>query len=338
MSNDDNLKPGIIGSYCISVARLFKSYGLDAEALFNSVGIDIALADEPGFRFSVEQLMPLWRIAVEKTNNTALGIEVANFTELTSFYSLGISTLASNNLLEVLERYARFSRVVSDGFELVLLEDGEFFELCVLNCLTDQCDEAYDACLSTILKNCRQVSSESFSPSKVEMERIEPKDSDKFDAFFRAPIVFSSNRTCMRFNRRDLYKKLPNANENLARYNDELSVNYLVENSRDSWGEKVFIKLLRSLPGGVCSEVQIAETLGVSRESLQRHLRKEGVSFRKIINDVRFQLAVNYLGQKQLSLEEIAVLLGFSDLSNFYRAFKRWTGKTPRQYQSDLFS
>jgi AraC-like DNA-binding protein len=85
------------------------------------------------------------------------------------------------------------------------------------------------------------------------------------------------------------------------------------------------------LRGGDPSLEGVAREMGMSERSLQRHLRDHGSSFNALADEVREATACLYLEQPDMALAEIAFLLGFSDQSSFNRAFKRWTGLTPRQ-------
>ena len=70
----------------------------------------------------------------------------------------------------------------------------------------------------------------------------------------------------------------------------------------------------------------------MSRHTLYRKLKTEGVSFHELVDKVRKEKALELLKKKQHSLSEIAFLLGFSELSSFSRAFKKWTGSSPVNY------
>ncbi len=71
--------------------------------------------------------------------------------------------------------------------------------------------------------------------------------------------------------------------------------------------------------------------LGVSPRTLRRRLQNEGTSFQTLLDDVRFSLAKGHLYRGEIAVAELAFVLGFSDTSAFYRAFKRWTGTTPQR-------
>ena len=73
----------------------------------------------------------------------------------------------------------------------------------------------------------------------------------------------------------------------------------------------------------------------MSTRSLQRQLREEGTSYKGILDEVRQELAQQYMQDPKMPIKEVTFMLGFSEVSNFTRAFKRWTGQTPAAYQAD---
>ena len=83
-----------------------------------------------------------------------------------------------------------------------------------------------------------------------------------------------------------------------------------------------------NLHTGAASVDAIARKLGVSRQTLFRRLKAEGVTFEKVLDELRHAMALEYLGEK--SVNETAYLVGFSDAASFSHAFKRWTGHSPR--------
>jgi AraC-like DNA-binding protein len=84
------------------------------------------------------------------------------------------------------------------------------------------------------------------------------------------------------------------------------------------------------LSNGVDSDA-VARKLHMSRRTLHRQLASEGTSFKKEVDDLRRELATQYLAERRMAIAEIAFLLGFSEASAFHRAFKRWNGSTPAE-------
>ena len=85
------------------------------------------------------------------------------------------------------------------------------------------------------------------------------------------------------------------------------------------------------LPHGRVLVEDVARSLGMSKRTLARRLSDEGLNFTEILQQLRRDLAVRYLGDRKLHVSKIAWLLGFHEVSTFTHAFKRWTGKTPSQ-------
>jgi AraC-like DNA-binding protein len=104
----------------------------------------------------------------------------------------------------------------------------------------------------------------------------------------------------------------------------------------ESTTEKVRRILVKALPESPCSITTVAPRLGLSERTLQRRLESEGSTFGEVLDGVRRDLGLRYLEDGKLTLAEIAYLLGYSEPSPFYRAFKRWTGSTPQslRYES----
>lgn len=325
-----------LASFCLAIARLVESYGLDADKLFAEAGLDLQLASDPLHRFPISRIAKVWHAAAYATGSSALGLELADYYTPTSFHALSMSLWASGSLMVMLERYVRFGAIVSEAMDLTIAHQGEETDLVIRNTEPLRAHEGVDSCVSSILGVCRQVSHNNLCLLRVEMERPEPKDIDKFNKFFKAPIEFSAARTALIFRTAELLQPLPAANEALARHNDAMSANYLTQITRHRWSSKVYIQLLQALPVGHCSERKIAALLNVSSDRLRKMLREEGVSYRQILNDTRMQLAIRYLDQHQLPLIEIAYLLGFTEPANFSRAFKRWTGSTPGAYRAQM--
>jgi transcriptional regulator, araC family len=89
------------------------------------------------------------------------------------------------------------------------------------------------------------------------------------------------------------------------------------------------------LQGGQFELENIAEEFGISGRTLQRNLSAENTSFNQLVKDVQKIMTFNYLESNELSIEEIVYLVGYTEISSFYRAFKKWTGKTVSQYQKE---
>lgn len=143
-----------------------------------------------------------------------------------------------------------------------------------------------------------------------------------------------ASTNCIAFPIGFLDQPVPTSNRLLYRllggYLDQVKVA-----SRKTIVERVEDYVRGALPSGHCSIERCAKKLGTSVRTLQAHLSDCGVKFSDILEKQRIELAQIYLEQEQLSLDEISVLLGYSEQSSFGRAFKRWTGSTPQRFRAD---
>ena len=96
---------------------------------------------------------------------------------------------------------------------------------------------------------------------------------------------------------------------------------------------RVRARLIDLLSAGDVAQQDVADSLHMSLRTLQRKLHKENTSYKALLEETRRQLAGQYLRQARLSVSEVTYLLGFSEPSNFTRAFKRWTGHTPSEFR-----
>ena len=127
----------------------------------------------------------------------------------------------------------------------------------------------------------------------------------------------------------DADKRLASGNKHLARLNDQYILQYLAGLDEQDFIVRIKGASLDLLPSGRISLERVASRLNVSVRSLQRRLRDEGTTFRQLVDDVRRELAEDYIGDPATSLMEVAFVLGFSIYSSFSRAYKRWTGLSP---------
>ena len=166
----------------------------------------------------------------------------------------------------------------------------------------------------------------------VHFTHSEPPYRAEYDRIFRMPIVFDSECNAVVTDGAWL-KQMPQAPsqhvieivkaraETLRRRGETAS----------STRGRVEVLLTSGLHTADVSIDGVARTLGMGRHTLFRRLRAEGVTFKQVLNEVRHKLAAHYLRERKLAVNETAYLLGFSDPAAFSRAYKRWTGHSPRR-------
>ena len=140
------------------------------------------------------------------------------------------------------------------------------------------------------------------------------------------------------FSMKDLKKPFLTANNIMVEYLEPQLKQKLVEIENqisETFTARVQKKLFQLIPSGQFGLENVAEEFGISGRTLQRNLSVENTSFNQMVKDIQKMMTFNYLEAKELSIDEIAYLVGYTETSSFYRAFKKWTGKTVSQYQKN---
>jgi AraC-like DNA-binding protein len=147
---------------------------------------------------------------------------------------------------------------------------------------------------------------------------------------FNAPV------NALLFAPTDVTLSLPTANAQLAGVHERIASEHLQRLDHAQTCHRTRAVIIRHLQDGEPRRPKIAAVLGMSERTLHRRLTAEGSSFQLLLDDTRRELARHYLGQRTVSLADIAYLLGFSDQSSFFHAARRWLGSSPRQYRIQL--
>ena len=138
------------------------------------------------------------------------------------------------------------------------------------------------------------------------------------------------------FDKDVLNAPLPHGSTEIAKATDRIVEDYLDTLDPNKVASQVRRLLIQLLPSGNVNQDVVANQLNRSKSTLQRQLKTEGLSYRDVLEDTQRSLAENYLNERKHAHAQIAYLLGFSDQSNFSRAFKRWTSLSPKQYQESV--
>jgi AraC-like DNA-binding protein len=330
----DKRDPTSLSSWGLAIARALDTRGISAPPLFARAGLDFAAVDDPDGRYPVSATALLWRLAVEATGDPSFGLEVARHTSPMTFHALGFALAASGSVREAFDRMVRYYRLVSDIATIRLEERGATYRVAILTEPgTHPGIEAIDAVVAVAVRLCRSLTDRQFSPVGVELQRPAPPDTAPFDRCFRAPITFGASADALTLPKDKCDERIPGANPEIARANDLIAAQALARWDQSQLAARVRILLMERLPTGAPSQSEVARVLGMSPRALQRRLTLEATTFATLIDDTRRELALAYLREGRCSMTDIGYLLGFSGAASFTRAFRRWTGQTPSEFQ-----
>ena len=329
-----------LSSFAAAAARAIEARGLDSRALFRQSGLDPEALKNPNARYTDRSLGELLGVAAGAAGDPALGLNVAAHVAPSSLHALGFSLLASQSLEAALLRLVRYYRIVTSAAGIELHKPRN--DLCPLSLSFDPGRELppvfADAVLATLLTVLRWLRGPDYAPRLVRLRRPAPdaETARRFREHFRAEVEFGCEGAgdLLLLERVGLDVELPTSNAELAYQNDKIVADYLARFDNSRLSERVRTIFIERLVTGKFSEEQVAEQLNLSLRSMQRRLRDEQTSYQQLLDETRLDLALQYINRTSLTVAQIAPLLGFSDSSNFNRAFKRWLGISPSKYRA----
>jgi AraC-like DNA-binding protein len=318
---------------------LREDYGIDPAPIFLQAGLQFAPPGTPQLRYPLPGIRKLWDLSIEASGDEAIGLKTGRYAKPAHFYVFGYSWLASSTLLGAMLRLTRYHRLVTTAsMEVSLTETADSYALSVV--FPDESEsppkEGIDAGMTALLALCDIVAEKEICPLRVELTCPPTVHPDAYRSALRAPIQFNADIGTIHFDKESLRATLPHGTPDVAKATDKITEQYIETLDPNKVASQVRRLLIALLPSGKADQALVSSRLNRSTSSLQRQLQSEGLSYRDVLESTRRSLAENYLRDNKHSYAQIAYLIGFSDQSNFSRAFKRWTSLSPKQYQASL--
>lgn len=324
-----------IGSYTLLLGRALEARGISSDEVFSRAGVEPSSWHDPLQRVPVAVVRRIYEIVFELTGDPCFGLEVSKHFRLPMLHALGHSLLASRSLREFCTRLSRSLRLVSQGAQMKLVEADDAARLLVSDIAAVVPAESEDVICGFLVRTMKELTDGRFQPSRVELRRSQPAGGEKrHEAFYGCPVAFDRRDVSIIFDTALLDVPLALGNEELAQLNDRVVQTYLARFDRADFENRVRSLVIEALPSGRVTKTAVARRLGVSARTLQARLGERGTSFAELVNTTRRTLACGYLDDPSTSIGEVAYLVGFSDTSNFTRAFRRWTGVSPSSHRA----
>ncbi len=318
------------------IASILSEQGADADQL--TAGLDLTLAQlhQDNRLISFDDSITLISNAMRLSEHPSLGLLVGSRESLNDLGMMGYAIAnapSSDDILSIVERYYRTSTNLA-GLQLThhdqQLEirtsphhkvDAQLYRFLI------------EEHLSCNLKMIRDLTNADIHPIRVQFAYTEPENTELYREFFCCPLEFDSQHNALIIADDLLHLDNRNSNPITAKLALSLCEEILhQQNQQRSLVSKIkFILLSRS--DNFPSITEIAGELSISERHLRRQLKDQGASFQGLLNDVRKELAIDYLKDSTLPIDTIAARLGFSDGSSFYRAFKKWTNHAPTYFR-----
>lgn len=310
--------------------------GLDARALAERHGVADALTDVDA-RFPHPAYIGVWEELERRADGAAVGIRAAERLPF-GHWDVVDYLLGTSETLEVgLRRFERYFAIISTGVTHTLEEHGDEVHLVRRYAAAAQMRLLAPAefAFAATLSHVRMALGHPYAPREVRFAAPAPASDAEHRRFFGCPVSFGAALSAIVLDRAALALPMQRPEPELAlilERHAELLVGKVGSPDED-FPTRVRRVVVEGLPDGNVSLEWTARRLATSVRTLQRRLREEGLSYDALLDGTRRDLARQYLGDPALSIQETAHLLAFGDLRGFYRAFRRWEGRTPAEYR-----
>ncbi|MDQ0466127.1 AraC-like DNA-binding protein [Caulobacter ginsengisoli] len=319
------------GLFDFAVAR-----GANPGSLSQRTGLDPRDLEDPDHRVPAERFVALIRAGQDLTGDPALVLHFGEAVNLAQMSVVGLLVQASPTLAEGIAQVRRYGALVNDAgqdrYSLVTRDDGVWMVDHRPN--PNLVPELTELAMALLICGSRSYLDPSFV-QELHVTHKAPSYAAEYSRAFQTRVVFEADWNAGRF--KDGALAWPIAAH--PRYvfgvlSEHAEARLKALQTAHTMRGRVEAQLAPGLHTGPASMARVAAALGASRQTLFRRLRDEGVTFEQVLDELRHRLALDYLGSQRISVEEAAYLTGFSDATAFARAFKRWTGVTPKAFRS----
>lgn len=318
--------------YALILLNLGREHGIDSSRLLAGTSLPDAGLAGIGARVGDSDFHRLAANALRLIGDPALGLQLGQRLNLSAHAVLGQAFLTCASLAEVLQLFQRYYHVLASDLELAFHRDAGRLSITVVDAPGELPASFGLEVMAAALRNTLDglLAGEPL-PLRFEFPYPAPAHRAHYREALGEDLHFDCGRACWSLPLAALQRPLPSSNPALRQLYEAECARLLadLEDSADLAAQTR--RLLRKLEGQYPRMPQIAAMLNVSTRTYRRRLAREGCSYQELLDAVRAEHATRHLREDRLPVASIAYLLGFSDPSNFRRAYRRWTGHTPAE-------
>lgn len=312
--------------------------GLPIEFILKGTGIPPELLNRPMARVNPEQFVALiqrlWHILED---------ELMGFGPVKSkpgtFATMCQYAIHSPNLEVMLKRSAKFYSLFNLAPVLTLETDENTARIVIEhNYLPNDEDHFMQESLLVIwLRTAAWMANQRINLIRVSFNYPAPAHAGEYKSIFNCPVEFERPRTAVEFSTKVLQYPIVQNERTLKQFLKTSPADLLARPSRDeSYTGRVRHLIGHEIKGEMPSFEEVATSLHMTPQTLRRRLKEEKTSYQEIKDHIRRDIAIYHLSRPDLSINDIALRVGFTESSTFHRAFKKWTGVTPLSYREKL--
>jgi len=308
--------------------------GIDTEPALLGAGISRSQLSQDDIGLSVASQYRFLELAAAQADDSLLGLHVAAEMDIRAVGILFYLTGSSRTVSEALENLARYSQTTNEALvgEISRQKDEVILAVRHLQEFDEPHRQFFELLALWFIRTLQQETNRDFTPSRVTFTHGRNADLREVHRLLRCPVDFAQGQDSWVLPQRVMDLPIVSGDTQLLKILTAHADDLLAEkHSVTGLQSTVASQLASLLPSGESRAAVVARQLGMSPRSLTRHLAEEGTTFGEIVEQLRRRLASRYLADDRMSVQQIAWLLGYSEVGAFNHAYKRWTGTAPRR-------
>lgn len=327
-------QPKAVAIFLRPLASLLRKQGIDPDALFSEHGLSLDDTASPECQVNVEHTSNLLSASEVLLQDPSLGINMARQSEYSVFGGLGLALSAGGSLLSVLQRMTRYHRLISNVVRTELVvDDSEVSIHFYPSAGHTPHPQGMQYVLASLVRLVRIRLDAKLNPLQVLVAHDDAAYCARMARYFRVEPRQADHYAIV-FARDAANAQLHSSDSQLAAMLDATLNERLAAQEKGSLVIQLSLWIEGQLPEGEPSLTDAAAQFHMSVRSLQRRLGEEALTWKQLVERIRRTLVERHLKVPGTTVTQLAFLLGFSDVSSFSRAFKKWYGVSPTQFRA----
>jgi AraC-like DNA-binding protein len=317
-----------------TLPRKLEELGLSPKTVLRQAGLPRALFDLDRILVSTEEFFALHRGIAEASNDPAFGLKLGTEERVERYDPVKLAALSARSFRDAVERLSRYKQLTCPE-EIRLVERGNECAVQFVWLLAHEQEPPLlvDVCFAWIVALGQRGTGRPLHAKRVEFQRA-PAHREMYESHFRCPVKFKATQNALIFSKSDIDLPFVTYNADLlATVAPQLEAELteqLAEKTLTAQAKGILKQLLAGQRPGI---QDLARELHLSTRTLQRRLTEQGITFQRLLDEARHELARHYLLHSSRELNETAYLLGYEDANSFFRAFHHWEGISPGQWR-----
>jgi AraC-like DNA-binding protein len=314
----------------LGILAVLRELGVDPEEVLRDAGVEPRTFEDPDNLITYRVRGRLMASAVQRTGCQHFGLLVGQRMNLQTLGLVGLLAMNAPDVGSALRGIVNYLHIHSRGALMALQVDHDLAILTYDICEPDvpAANQVGSGAVAMMVKAMRAICRPMFEPIEVRFACRPPPDILPFRRFFQVPLRFDAEHYAMVFSSEWLRQPVQGADPELRRVLQR-QIDALEARHAPDFPETVRGLLRSALFTGHGHIEGIATLLSIHSRTLSRRLEEHGVGFQELVDEVRFEIARQMLGETSLEAWQIAESLGYASASAFSRAFRRWSGATP---------